>query len=483
MMKLGILGFGIVGKSALSFFDAYRGDQRMIELLSAVDYEIIVWDQRELKVEELLIIQKTRAYFVLNSQVSLEQFFLMCDKVLVSPGIDVRGVEKKHEKILCELDLFSVFFTKPVIAITGSFGKTTTTALLQKLLAQITHLRVGLGGNIGIGMLDLIAKSDEFDYAVIEVSSWQLEHSKRFAPDIAVWTNLYPNHLDRHETMIHYAQAKYRLIAGQSVGQQAVLAADIFAGDIGEQIGDWIYQQKSSIILSCMTATPTLLIQKFTQNLTASVCVQDEYVILETYEQGVCLTRDVIGAVRLFPSITFLENWLQIVGALYASGLTAQVLAQILPTVLFSPTVQENPYAKHRVEYIATIGGVDFYNDSKSTVIETTQAAVKKLAAQAKPIMVILGGLNKGVDRSSLVPFLASIPQVKKIYSFGAAHDFKSTCYFSTLEAVVDDIMSCMQSGDIVLFSPSGSSYDLFENYQHRGEVFKELVLSRGNPV
>lgn len=490
MFKLGIVGFGVVGKSAFSFFTRHKGDDRFLAILGQVDYSISVWDRRDLSSEELLLIEQAGAHCISHSKLSFDEFFRSCDKVLVSPGVDVRSVALFHEKLLCELDVFSLFFKKPVIAVTGSFGKTTTTALLGKLLGEVSvhlqvvlpgcnffakrPLRIAIGGNIGIGMLDLANQADSYDCAVLELSSWQLEHSKRFVPDIAVWTNLYPNHLDRHETILNYARAKYSLIAGQGAGQYAVLAVDILQGDLGMQICQWITQQKLRIVLTSSASIPQAIIQAVQPNLAAGLFIDHNFIVLEKYEQKL-VSRTTIIDVEQLPSITFVENWLSIFGALYASSLSAQRLTQVLPKALLA--VQENPYAKHRVEYFATIRGVDFYNDSKSTVVQTTQAAVKKLTAQSKPIIIILGGLSKGADRSSLIPFLRSISLVKKIYTFGKSYDLEGACYFPTLEAVVDDVMMCMQQGDIVLLSPGGSSYDLFEHYEQRGEVFKELVL------
>ncbi len=498
MIKLGIVGFGVVGKSALSFLNDYRGDRRLLELIGDINYTLFVWDQRDLKSQEYALLDAAGAQFVHGSAASLEQFLISCDKVLPSPGVDVRAVARHHGKLICELDIFSLFFKKPVIAITGALGKTTTTIVLAKMLQKLSvllpkkklsttllgqgALRVAVGGNIGIGMLDLAAQSESFDCAVLELSSWQLEGSRRFAPDTALWTNLYPNHLDRHETMLGYARAKYNLIAQQKAQQYAVLPFDLLMGEVGQDVCLWLMNSAVQVILTSNIPVSLEVIRKYINNCIAAIFVQDQDVILDLYQDNNLKQRTIVAQKDELLAITFLENWFGIIGVLYALSEDLDSLAQYLPVVL-SSGILDNPYTKHRVEYFATVKNVDFYNDSKSTVIQATQAAVKKLLTHRRPIILILGGLDKGVDRSSLMKFLAGISAIKKIYSFGKAYDLVPSTYFPTLDDVVQDVMTCMQPGDIVLLSPSGASYDLFENYQQRGDVFKELVLSYGDSV
>lgn len=497
MIKLGIVGFGVVGKSALSFLNAHRGDIRLFELLDDAHYTLVVWDQRDLKPQEHALLDAAGAQFVHGSTTSLEQFFLDCDKVLPSPGVDVRSVAHHREKLICELDIFSLFFKKPIIAITGALGKTTTTIVFAKMLEKLSvlipqkkssttllgqgALRVAVGGNIGIGMLDLAAQSESFDCAVLELSSWQLEGSSRFAPDCALWTNLYPNHLDRHETMLGYARAKYNLVAQQTAQQYAVLPLDLLMGEVGQDVCLWLRQSPVQVIVTSTTPVSLEVVRQYINNCIAIIFVQDQDVILDLYQDNYLKQRVILAQTQVLLAVTFLENWFGIIGALYESCQDSELLAQYLPIALSG--VLDNPYTKHRVEHFATVRNVDFYNDSKSTVIQATQAAVKKLSIQGRPIIIILGGLDKGVDRSALMKFLVSITAIKKIYSFGKAYDLVPSTYFSTLDDVVQDVMTCMQPGDVVLLSPSGASYDLFENYQQRGDVFKELVLRYSDSV
>lgn len=482
MMKLGILGFGVVGKSALAFFHSKRGDERFKALFGSTNYELIVWDQRTLEPYEVDLIKKSDASVVACSDVTQENFFMTCDKVLVSPGFNVRNIPHIENKLICELDVFRLFFDKPTIAVTGSFGKTTITALLGQLLAHKRQVRIAVGGNIGIGMLDLALQADEFDCAVLELSSWQLEYNRYFAPSVGVWTNLHPNHLDRHETLEKYAYAKYALFQQQQTGDHAVLASDLITGVCGKHIKTWFGQQSRSLIVTSTSSISPQVLDPLLPHLKATVWVDAEHhIFLDHYENGVVYSREDLGLFTQLPDSTFGENWMMIIGTLFAAGIEVATLKNMLTHM--RTWLKENPYGKHRVEHFATIHDVDFYNDSKSTMVQTTQAAAKKLSCLNRPLIVIVGGLSKGVDRSSLVPYLKSLPSIKKIYSFGAADDLVGCKYFPTLEDVVDDIMNSLQPGDLVLLSPSGASFDLFKNYQHRGEVFKELVLHYNKTV
>ncbi|MFA6527678.1 MAG: hypothetical protein WCT20_04605, partial [Candidatus Babeliales bacterium] len=189
--------------------------------------------------------------------------------------------------------------------------------------------------------------------------------------------------------------------------------------------------------------------------------------------------RKVVGQTRVcnlvhLPPITFIENWMQVLAALYF--LRADIGS--LEAVLASGVDLLDDH-HHRVEHFATINGVDFYEDSKSTVIQATQAAVGRLALQHRPLVVILGGMSKGVDRRPLMEYLKTVSEVKKVCCFGSeCGAFVGAVCCATLDAIVNDIKATMRPGDIVLFSPSGASFDFFDNYKHRGQVFKELVLS-----
>ncbi len=487
MQKVGIVGFGIVGKSVLSFLTQHRCDKRMAILGLLPNFTCYVWDSRLLDDAERDIIQEQGACIVQASQASLEQFFTSCDIIIPSPGININAFLQFSNKMLCELDFFSLFFKKPLFAVTGTLGKTTTTKLIGELLPLACKERfaslvcsqnsqqctVAVGGNIGTAMLDLAAEDDKYACAVLELSSWQLELSNRCAPDIAVWTNLYPNHLDRHQTMQNYFQAKFALFAHQREGSAAIIAADILKGEVGALFYEKLPHLKSTLIVTSLTDENLENILEYQPNIKL-IFVQQGWVVLRDYVTKQCHK---IMAVDDLSSITFVQNWLQVIAALNAAGMPVAIIKFFLRQ--HHDLIEGLSNHHHRVEHFASINNIDFYDDSKSTVVQATQAAVQKLAALHRPLILILGGLSKGVNRSVLAEFLKQQAAIKKIYCFGKdCADFSSFNYFETLDEIVADVKITAVAGDIVLFSPSGASFDLFKDYKQRGKIFQELVLS-----
>jgi len=518
MYNVGIVGFGVVGRSILSFLNEKKG-----QAINHDDHEIMrlsIWDARVLSAEEQLFINDYGASVIDPAQVSLEDFLRNNDYIVASPGVDLNDYQKYHNKFLCELDFFSTFFSKPVIAITGALGKTTTTKLLGKLTSLVSYLSLEqkkgtqqnkfkdyfgntkaitsvIGGNIGIGMLDLVKQQESYDLGVLELSSFQLELNKKFAPDIAIFTNFYANHLDRHKTLEAYFEAKFSIIRYQRPDQIAILSLDLLTGDGAHLLNNYLPAVKSQVCFVAQELPDQELLKKINRPEYLLFYVKEHNLYVTSVRNSTCEQAFKLFDLTVLPATTFLSNWLQILTTLYILGADLLALEHIFKTDRQAFVLDDH---HHRVEYFATINHVDFYNDSKSTVIQATQAAVEQLARHNKPIILILGGLSKGVDRSPLVSYLKTIKNIKKVYCFGKDSDvFLSNysdartgeavgrlevqernigcTYFPTLEEIIQDIKKTMKPGDLVLFSPSGSSFDLFKNYEHRGQVFKDLVL------
>ena len=393
---IGIWGYGRVGQAAAQF-------------LLEQNARVIVYDDKPVQIADTSI----------TIAPTLEAFFDQACYLLPIPGVDVRPYRSMYQgNWLSELDLFQYFFHKPIIATTGSVGKTTVTYLLTHALKQ-AGWHVEAAGNIGTPALSMINQQKNLDAIILEVSSFQLEYAQAFAPDLALWTNFYPNHLDRHATMEDYFAAKYNIIQNQKSDQTALLprtlAPDIYA-----------LSPKSTL------------------------CFFDTKEKPDQAGHG------------------FAVNWLIVEKALSLLGVAQQPLSAIQPI-------------EHRLEHIAVIKGVVFYNDSKSTIPASTLAAVKNVTA--KRIMLFLGGLSKGIDRTPLIAQLAN--KSIHVFCFGKeAEQLHAICAVNSIpsssSANLDDAFAlCVQtagSGDCVLFSPAGSSFDLFENYEKRGEKFKQLV-------
>ena len=388
--NIGIWGFGTVGQSALRFFARQNA-------------HLTIHDARLPNDAQQALLQTYNAQYEPNQDAFLAAHGL----ILPSPGIHLRPYAGSKHIWLSEADLFDACWSKPIIAVTGSVGKTSVVHLLAQIL-ECAGKSVAVGGNIGTGMLDLLACQNTADYALLELSSFQLALCRSFAPDLAIITNLYPNHLDRHDSFEAYVAAKLNIVRHQRSEQQALVPP---------------HPSPNAQLPLGNNAT-----------------------------------------------LTFGQNW-QLIGA-----------ALELLNIPF-PDLQkvQLKLPEHRLEHVATIGEIDWYNDSKATTPQAVLAAIKQL--KERPIILLLGGLSKGVSREPLIAQL--IGKVKQVIAFGAeAAEIKRLCQTydltcattDTLEQAVKLARSSVIVGDQILFSPGGSSFDLFCNYQKRGQKFKELV-------
>lgn len=486
--KIGIWGFGIVGKSVARF-------------LISQQVTIEIFDQRVLTDTEMAFVRENNILIATNKH----EFLTHNDIIIPSPGVNIDSiyVHYKH-KWLCELDLFSSFFAKKIISITGTVGKTSVTKLLSDILTAYGHTIV-MGGNIGIACLDLLeSEVTAPEYAVLEVSSYQLTHTQTFTPDIAIMTNFSHNHLDWHGSEEAYFKAKCAQFIRQNPHQKALIPFNVkkqiaslytlpskqyFFSTIKPSPEEFatlmphesLFYIDNNMIMLCSYFTPG---SHYTyvrlKNISTSPLSPHVYAPLISLSLPPTLyhistprhTCIPLISVCQLSRITFDQNWLIICASLYLMGVDIYKL----PSLVHRLTIPE-----HRLEECLTQNGVTVYNDSKGTTIASTRAAVQQL--QDRPIILILGGLSKGVDRT---PFIAELKKnIKKICTFGAeskqltqaciTYDIPVTAC-DTLEEVVQASINAACTGDQILFSPAGSSYDQFIDYAHRGTCFKELV-------
>jgi UDP-N-acetylmuramoylalanine--D-glutamate ligase len=439
--SIGIWGFGVVGKSAAQY-------------LSTTGARLSIIDKRSLtEQEQTLVKQLAASHEIISDPEQIKNWLSTHDYIIASPGIDLRPFAEYSNKFIAELDLFYHAFKNPIVAVTGSVGKTTVTHLLSQLLvSRYPHLWTG--GNIGTGMLDAI-HSHKADAALLELSSFQLEPCQHFAPDLAVWTNIHPNHLDRHGSMEAYINAKRQILAHQTTKQHALipLALKEYTQDSAATI-HYFSVHEEPVILSASSSF---------------YCIRQDSIIKRTARGEQC-----IGLLSDVPAITFPENILIIVAALDLAGISLASISDRLAAI----TVPA-----HRLELITTIDEISFYNDSKATTAAATMAAVHKLRHNHRPVILMLGGLGKGVDRTPLVEALKS--EVAHIYCFGKERNLlaeacqssaipHTTC--ETIDDVIADYWPRASKGDQLLLSPSGSSYDQFKDYEERGNYFKACV-------
>lgn len=549
--KIGIWGFGVVGKSAARYLVSKF--VKSYSLSSSTSYhkniEIEVLDKRELKPEEIAFFQENNIKFVdQKDPEALNNFLEKNDLIIPSPGVDLRQYKKYSNKFISEFDIFQDGFEAPIIAITGTVGKTTITHMLDQIIKS-QKIEIFTGGNIGTPVLDVLTSDKkEFDMILLELSSFQLELCKSFAPTLAIWTNLFPNHLDKHSNMEEYFMAKLQIIANQKCDQSALLPLNLIDKLLPEikrlkiksRLNFFSEHKPDQEILEKLNPSDTVFylgtqdgeseaetVFKMTLNKEADSFKITDTKITDTKITGNKITGSIericsISHLKSLAEFTFAENLLIIAAALHIFGKTVNRTYALCDTGVkdeqtsqgsqdfgiqktpnFSPKLLLKftnlsdicqldlsgitPFScqvEHRLEKFICINGVDFYNDSKATTTTSTLAAVKKLYENKKPIILLLGGLGKGVDRSPMIKELKSY--VKFIINFGKeAELLQKICeqeqipslYCKTMEDAVYASFTASSPGDQVALSPSGTSYDLFKDYLERGREFKRLIL------
>jgi len=383
-----------------------------------------------------------------------ERTFRGQDLIIVSPGVPVDAPMLVHartlgESVIGEIELAAQFLQGPIVAITGSNGKTTTTTLTGEILVAGGYSTL-VGGNIGTPAISLVEEAKPGDYIVLEVSSFQLETIQTFRPKVAVILNITPDHLDRHRTFQTYVDAKARIFENQNGGDFAVLNADDptcvgLASRIRSQVF-WFSRHKEQS--------------------------QGAYV-----RDGRILFRDAKGQREIM-----LVSEIPLKGAHNVENTLAAVTAGALvgcSAGKIRDAVQRFKAVEHRLEYVATIRGVEYFNDSKATNVDATIKALESFPAN---IHLILGGKDKGSDYTVLNDLLRQ--RVKRVYTIGAAAEkiesqikgAAEVVHAETLESAIRRASAVAQEGDVVLLAPACASFDQFQNYEHRGRVFKEVV-------
>ncbi|NYF81193.1 UDP-N-acetylmuramoyl-L-alanine--D-glutamate ligase [Granulicella arctica] len=381
------------------------------------------------------------------------------DLIVASPGVpldtpEVKQVMAYGMPVIGELELASRYLQGKVVAITGSNGKTTTTSLVGKILSD-AGLPTQVGGNIGLPVIELIAESKAETVNVLEVSSFQLETVVEFHPQIAAILNLTPDHLDRHGSFENYVAAKEKIFARQTAEDALVLNAD-----------DRVVQMCASKVKS----------QVFwfsgTKVVRQGAFVRDGVVAWVAKEGG--MTEPVMPVSEIaLKGAHNVENVLAAVCMARIAGVAAESIRA---------SVASFRAVEHRLEFVADVDGVAFYNDSKATNVDATMKAV---ASFAGGVHLILGGKDKDSDYSLLAPLLRE--RVKAVYTIGSAAEkierqlqgVVKMVEAGTMEVAVAEAAKAAAPGDVVLLAPACSSYDQFENYEHRGRVFRELVEAR----
>ncbi len=383
-----------------------------------------------------------------------ERTFRNQDLIVVSPGVPVDVPQLAQSRamgipVIGEIELAARFLPATLIAITGSNGKTTTTALCGEILAKAGK-SVVVGGNIGTPAVTLVAGAKPESWAVLEVSSFQLETVDTFRPRIAVILNVTPDHLDRHHTFQAYAETKGRIFSKQQAADFSVIHADDATCELlaRKSLGRVVWFSRS-------------------QQMAYGAFVRDGQIVFREHDAE----RPIMPVSEI--GLKGAHNLENVLAAVCVGVLSGCADADIRAAVGQFHAVE------HRLEFVAEIGGVSYFNDSKATNVDATIKALESFPAN---ILLILGGKDKGSDYSVLQPLLRQ--RVKRVYTIGgAAEKIEGQIAGSadvqragTLESAVHRAFEVAKPGDVVLLAPACASFDQFNSYEHRGQVFKQTV-------
>jgi UDP-N-acetylmuramoylalanine--D-glutamate ligase len=391
-----------------------------------------------------------------------ERTFQEKDLIVVSPGVPVDAppllqARALGESVIGEIELAAQFLPGMIVAITGSNGKTTTTSLVGKILTAAGFSAL-VGGNIGTPAISFVGRATRDSVIVLEVSSFQLETIDKFRPKIAVVLNVTPDHLDRHRTVEAYVNAKARIFENQRDHDFAVLNAD----------------DPTCIAMAAKTRAQVFWFSR-KKDIEQGAWIRAGNIVFRSAAGREKEAQHEIMQVSEIP-LRGAHNLENVLAAVCVASLMGCAPQKIREAVMKFRAVE------HRLEYVATVRGVDYYNDSKATNVDATIKAIESFPAN---IHLILGGKDKGSDYLVLNELLRQ--RVKRVYTIGAAAEkiesqIKGTevVHAQTLESALRKANAVAEPGDVVLLAPACSSFDQFRSYEHRGQAFKEIVRGLG---
>ncbi len=374
--------------------------------------------------------------------------FLWTDTVVLSPGVSfnippVQEAVAHGIEVISEIELASRFIKTPVIAVTGSNGKTTTCNLLASILEKGGR-KVFLGGNIGTPLIEVAERDHGYEFLVLELSSFQIQGINEFKPYIAAILNLSPNHLDHHGDFQEYVESKMKLF-------------------INQDVGDWaIYNADDDLIPAYLRTIKSKKIPFGKEPMENGVFYDGRYVMFGNDRYDL-INMKLLGAHNI-------ENAM--------AAIAVSRIVGCRPAQIEKEISEFNPLP-HRIEFVRLFKGAQFYNDSKST---SPGATLRALECFAPPIILISGGKDKGLDYDVLKDEIRN--KVRLLVLFGESRSsmqrqlgsHSDTYLASSLEEALETAVAGINSGDTVLFSPACSSFDMYSSYEERGRVFKELV-------
>ncbi len=431
--------FNISGKH-IAVFGAGRSGVAAATLALREGAKVTMWDQGDLEV-----FKNVPVGIEIHANLSIRDAdHFSADMIVLSPGIDtysplVQAFAVKAD-LMGETEFASRFYCGGIIGITGTNGKTTTTELVSRILKEARKGGTPCG-NYGMPLSEVVLGSEIPAAVSLELSSFQLETIHTLHPDVSIWLNFAPDHMDRYPTVEAYKSAKLRIFENQTADDTVVIR-------YGEEIGE-VVPKVITFSTECMDAD-------FYSN--GKTIIHDEKVILD------------IEAETALRGLHNAENAMAAIAACMAYGIDGNTIRHALEGYAPPP---------HRCELVRTLDGVEYLNDSKATNLHALQCGIR---SQSRPVVLIAGGKDKGLDYTSVLPFLEK--QVIEVITFGEiahplANLFKTvvTCStVSTLDQAVHHARSVAPRGSTILLSPGTSSFDQFKGYEHRGNVFRDIV-------
>lgn len=370
--------------------------------------------------------------------------------VVPSPGVPMDNLvlqeaSRRGVEIISEIELAYRRLSVPLVAITGTNGKSTTTTLIGEIL-KANGMKTFVGGNLGAPLIG--STSRNWDWGVVEVSSFQLEWVKLFRPRIAVLLNLTEDHLDRYPDLAAYGRAKGRIFAAQDEQDTAIVNRD------DPRVWAMRQQPRSRVVSIGFSEVKN------------GVFVERDRIVWRDGEREESFQ---LAGVKI-KGIHNVENMMAAIAATKTIGVERDIIQKTLDTF---------PGLEHRLEFVREKHGVRYFNDSKGTNVGAVE---KSLASFSEPVILLAGGIDKGGDYRPLQDYVRE--RVRRLVLFGAAKDMiaealghlTETVIVSDLTAAVADAAAHAQPGDVVLLSPACSSFDMFRNYAERGTAFKNLV-------
>ncbi|MFM2307277.1 MAG: UDP-N-acetylmuramoylalanine--D-glutamate ligase [Bacteroidota bacterium] len=386
-----------------------------------------------------------------------EENVLNADLVMKSPGIPekaemIKKLRKQGVRIVSEIEFASWYTDAKIVGITGANGKTTTTALTYHIL-KAGGLNVGLGGNIGKSFAYQVA-TENYEYYVLEISSFQLDDIEKFRPHVAVLTNITPDHLDRYNYELqNYVEAKYKITKNQNVGDYFIYCAD------------------DEITVANLDRYPTKA-QKipfaWDKEFAEGGFVKDDNIIINHNKNQFIMSIQELG----------LSGRHNVYNSL-AAGIVANVYG--LRKEQIRESLADMKSLEHRMESVAKVRNIEFINDSKATNVNSSWYALESMT---KPVIWIAGGIDKGNDYTIMEQLVKK--KVKGMICLGVDNTKLHSAFGKVVDIMVnvtnmnDAVRMAYQlgsPGDCVLLSPACASFDLFENYEDRGKKFREAVV------